>query len=87
MKTLSDFYRLFPSHPAMIDRNARAIAPQAIPAPATVAPPANDDTREADAIRRYRARDYGTGYGRSSGYASKQTSYLRGWRPGIFKLR
>ena len=30
---------------------------------------------------------FGTGYGGSSGYASKQTSYLRGWRPGAFKLR
>lgn len=34
-----------------------------------------------------RERDFGTGYGSSSGYASKR-SYLRGasWRPGIFKL-
>ncbi len=34
-----------------------------------------------------RERDFGTGYGNSSGYASKR-SYLRGasWRPGIFKL-
>jgi uncharacterized membrane protein YkvA (DUF1232 family) len=34
-----------------------------------------------------RDRDFGTGYGNSSGYASKRT-YLRGasWRPGIFKL-
>jgi uncharacterized membrane protein YkvA (DUF1232 family) len=34
-----------------------------------------------------RDRDFGTGYGNSSGYASKR-SYLRGasWRPGIFKL-
>jgi uncharacterized membrane protein YkvA (DUF1232 family) len=34
-----------------------------------------------------RDREFGTGYGNSSGYASKR-SYLRGasWRPGIFKL-
>ncbi len=40
-----------------------------------------------DRMHTRRERDFGTGYGRSSGYASKQTSYLRGWRPGIFKLR
>lgn len=40
-----------------------------------------------DRMHTRRARDFGTGYGRSSGYASTQTSYLRGWRPGIFKLR
>lgn len=33
-----------------------------------------------------RERDFGTGYGSSSGYASKQGSYTRGWRPGIFKF-
>lgn len=37
--------------------------------------------------RRSREGDFGSGYGNSSGYASKR-SYLRGasWRPGIFKL-
>ena len=46
-----------------------------------------------DRMHARRARDagggggFGTGYGGSSGYAGKQTSYLRGWRPGVFKLR
>ena len=33
-----------------------------------------------------RERDFGTGYGRSSGYASGQIGYTRGWRPGMFKF-
>lgn len=33
-----------------------------------------------------RERDFGVGYGSSSGYGSKQGSYTRGWRPGIFKF-
>ena len=34
-----------------------------------------------------RQRDFGSGYGTSSGYAAKApTSYTRGWRPGIFKF-
>ena len=33
-----------------------------------------------------RERDFGTGYGSSSGYASTHQSYTRGWRPGIFKF-
>lgn len=85
MKTLSDFYRLFPSHPAMIGRNAQAIAPQPVAAPVAVAP-ANDDTRTESAPR-YRARDYGTGYGRSSGYAGTARSYGPAWRPSVFRLR
>jgi uncharacterized membrane protein YkvA (DUF1232 family) len=47
------------------------------------------DSRRDELIDRMhsrRERDFGTGYGNSSGYASKQTSYLRGWRPGIFKF-
>jgi uncharacterized membrane protein YkvA (DUF1232 family) len=40
-----------------------------------------------DRMHTRRDRYFGTGYGNSSGYASKR-SYLRGasWRPGIFKL-
>ena len=40
-----------------------------------------------DRMHTRRERDFGTGYGNSSGYASKR-SYLRGasWRPGLFKL-
>ena len=33
-----------------------------------------------------RERDYGSGYGSSSGYASVRSSYVRGWRPGMFRL-
>ena len=82
MKTLSDFYRLFPSHPAMIGRNAQAVAPQAAP-PATV--PANDDFRETEAAPRYRARDFGTGYGRSSGYAQDRT-YTAGFGDRMLRV-
>jgi uncharacterized protein (TIGR00369 family) len=39
-----------------------------------------------DRMHTRRERDFGTGYGSSSGYASKQTSYTRGWRPGVFKF-
>ncbi len=72
MKTLTDFYRLFPSHPAMVVATRPALAPT----PAAL--PANDPLVEPnDANRRYRARDYGTGYGRSSGYAQDR-SYTAG---------
>lgn len=33
-----------------------------------------------------RERDFGVGYGRSSGYGGRET-YTRSWRPGIFKMR
>jgi uncharacterized membrane protein YkvA (DUF1232 family) len=33
-----------------------------------------------------RERDFGSGYGSSSGYASTRQSYTRGWRPGFFKF-
>ena len=32
-----------------------------------------------------RERDFGIGYGRSSGYG--RTSYVRAWRPGVFTVR
>ena len=32
-----------------------------------------------------RERDYGVGYGKSSGYGGK-ASYVRGWRPSMFKF-
>jgi hypothetical protein len=80
MKTLSDFYRLFPSHPATIGQ-ARSV-----PAPAPVARPANDDLVAApDAAPRYRARDYGTGYGRSSGYAQDR-SYTAGFGDRMLRV-
>lgn len=39
-----------------------------------------------DRMHRRRARDFGTGYGRSSGWASGK-SYSGGWRPGMMKIR
>ena len=61
MKTLNDFYRLFPSRPALVEQPTPPTPVPAIeaahaPAPVRMAP-------------RYRQRDFGTGYGRSSGYA------------------
>ena len=47
------------------------------------------DSRRDELIDRMhtrRERDFGVGYGSSSGYGSKQASYTRGWRPGIFKF-
>lgn len=86
MKTLSDFYRLFPSHPAMIGRTAQATAPNASPAPARIAP-ANDASHDAvaETAPRYRARDFGTGYGRSSGYAQDRT-YTAGFGDRMLRV-
>jgi len=39
-----------------------------------------------DRMHQRRERDFGTGYGGSSGYASGRASYVRGWRPGVFKF-
>ncbi len=39
-----------------------------------------------DRMHQRRERDFGTGYGSSSGYASGRASYVRGWRPGVFKF-
>lgn len=39
-----------------------------------------------DRMHQRRERDFGTGYGSSSGYASSKGSYVRGWRPGVFKF-
>lgn len=61
MKTLSDFYRLFPNCPALVSQPARSAAAPVIDVPTLVAPVALPP--------RYRQRAYGTGYGRSSGYA------------------
>lgn len=38
-----------------------------------------------DRMHRRRARDYGTGYGDSSGYARE--SYSHAWRPGMLRIR
>ncbi len=59
MKTLSDFYRLFPTRPALAGQpapTAPVMERATAPAPTRTEP-------------RYRQRDFGTGYGRSSGYA------------------
>ncbi len=39
-----------------------------------------------DRMHQRRERDFGTGYGDSSGYAHSRGSYVRGWRPGVFKF-
>lgn len=46
-----------------------------------------DSRREElqDRMHTRRERDFGTGYGNSSGYAAKRT-YTRGWRPSAFKF-
>lgn len=47
-----------------------------------------DDRRQELQTRMHerRERDFGVGYGRSSGYASKRESYVRSWRPGSFRV-
>lgn len=40
-----------------------------------------------DRMHRRRERDYGSGYGSSSGYASNKPDYVRAWRPGLFGMR
>ena len=85
MKTLSDFYRLFPNRPAIVDRpRAATLASQPVAAPAVV--PANDDPGHANGnAPRYRARDFGTGYGRSSGYAQDH-SYTAGFGDRLLRV-
>ncbi|HTL14319.1 MAG TPA: YkvA family protein [Thermomonas sp.] len=39
-----------------------------------------------DRMHQRRERDFGSGYGGSSGYAHSRASYVRGWRPGVFKF-
>lgn len=74
MKTLNDFYRLFPVRPANRPANGPVLAAASLAPVAIAATPANDDLASTD---RYRPRDYGTGYGRSSGYALDR-SYTAG---------
>jgi hypothetical protein len=71
MKALNSFYRLFPTRPVASVPVTRA----------AVAKPAATVAALAEAIApvrvdRYRQRDFGTGYGRSSGYAQDR-SYAR----------
>lgn len=69
MKTLTDFYRLFPSRPVPAVNAVRPAPAQAV---CVVVP--DEPARNAP---RYRTRDFGTGYGRSSGYA-RGSSYTEG---------
>jgi uncharacterized membrane protein YkvA (DUF1232 family) len=39
-----------------------------------------------DRMHRRRERDFGSGYGGSSGYAAKRPAYTRAWRPGMFGM-
>jgi len=39
-----------------------------------------------DRMHQRRERDMGVGYGSSSGYGSSRGSYVRTWRPGMFKF-
>ncbi len=66
MKTLNDFYRLFPNHPVLAEQPT---PPAPVPVLVAIAAPA-----PVRVSPRYRQRDFGTGYGRSSGYA-KDNSY------------
>ncbi len=71
MKTLSDFYQLFPNRPVA--------APAPRPVPSAPLAPAAQAVKTLPMARpdRYRERATGTGYGRSSGYASAR-SYTAG---------
>jgi hypothetical protein len=71
MKALNSFYRLFPTRPvASVPVTRAAVAKPATPVAvlAEALAPVRAD--------RYRQRDFGTGYGRSSGYAQDR-SYAR----------
>ncbi|MBW8310792.1 MAG: hypothetical protein K0M64_02045 [Rhizobium sp.] len=68
MNALNSFYRLFPTRPVASAPVARAAVP-ATPASVVVLAEALP-ARRPD---RYRARDFGTGYGRSSGYAQDRS--------------
>jgi len=37
-------------------------------------------------VHQRRERDMGVGYGSSSGYGASKGSYVRTWRPGMFKF-
>ncbi|HEU0152397.1 MAG TPA: hypothetical protein VFQ84_03515 [Arenimonas sp.] len=77
MKTLNDFYRLFPNAPVLADQPVQAAATPALEAVATPSP-----VRIAS---RYRQRDFGTGYGRSSGYG-RDDSYALARTDGLVRV-
>ena len=65
MKTLNDFYSLFPARPATpVAQRGPALA--VVPAE----PPSAPSVSRPD---RYRERGFGAGYGRSSGYADQRS--------------
>ena len=78
MKTLNDFYRLFPGHSVPATQSPV----RATVAPSTTVIPVDEPARNAP---RYRARDIGVGYGRSSGYAQSH-SYTAGRAQGMLRV-
>ncbi|HLS84081.1 MAG TPA: hypothetical protein VK016_05390 [Arenimonas sp.] len=67
MKTLSDFYQLFPARPVLPVRSPRPTSPARAEAIRPAIPRPD----------RYRERTVGRGYGSSSGYAAAR-SYVEG---------
>jgi len=77
MKTLTDFYRLFLNTPVLADQPAATVAALALEAVAAPSP--------VRISSRYRQRDMGTGYGRSSGYG-RETSYTHARNDGLLRV-
>lgn len=73
MKTLTDFYRLFPARPALAEQPSMPTPVPTLEAAPVLAPV---EAARVQVAPRYRQRDFGTGYGRSSGYA--RDSYTAG---------
>ena len=69
MNALNSFYRLFPTRTVASVPVTRASAAKLLPA----ANPVAVEVAEAMRPDRYRRRDYGIGYGRSSGYAQDRS--------------
>jgi len=68
MNALNSLYRLFPTSQVASAPVTRAAARQRVDAPVLTS-----DAAPALRPDRYRRRDYGTGYGRSSGYAQDRS--------------
>ena len=69
MNALNTLYRLFPTRPVASVPVTRASAARQLP----TATPVAIELAEAMRPDRYRRRDFGTGYGRSSGYAQDRS--------------
>ena len=69
MNALTTLYRLFPTRPVASVPVTRASAARQLP----TATPVAIELAEAMRPDRYRRRDFGTGYGRSSGYAQDRS--------------